>query len=402
MVRALALLSAVLALALLPSNLVATALPILRDEWRASATQMGWVVAAYQVGYAVAVLVILPLTDRVPIARIIAAGSVLSAVAFVPFGFLAHDVWSASALRVVAGAGLAAVYLPGVRVVAAAARPERRGFAVSLYVSAFYLGASLSLLASGTLLSRVPWQSAALVLGLVAAIGIPAALLAQRRMPKAASGRSAVLRPQVLRHGPLLRTILAYSGHSWELYVSRGWLAAFLATVLMGSGLSQVESAAEGGKWAALMAGLGTVGVWLGGWLSDRWGRARSAMTIAAASGVVSLGFGWLGGSAWSILVLVGCVYGILLAADSGIYSAAVTEHAPDGQLGSAQAAQAFIGFLASAISPVVAGTVLDLGGGFGGAFVLAGLASLAGAAVLLPLALSRSAAAFYDVSGRR
>jgi MFS family permease len=307
-------------------------------------------------------------------------------VAFVPFGLVAHDVWSASALRLVAGAGLAAVYLPGVRVVAAAVASERRGMAVSLYVSGFYLGASLSLWASGALLSVLDWRGAAVVLGLIALIGLPIALVAHRGVPSTTSGRSAVLRPNVLRHGPLLRTILAYSGHSWELYVSRGWLAAFLGYVLVGSGLSQVESAAEGGKWAALMAGVGTLGVWAGGWLSDRWGRARSAMTIATASGLVSLGFGFLGGSPWAILIAIGCVFGILLAADSGIYSAAVTEYAPDGQLGSAQAAQAFIGFMASSISPVAAGTVLDLGGGYGGAFVLGGLASLAGAAALLPL----------------
>jgi MFS family permease len=169
--------------------------------------------------------------------------------------------------------------------------------------------------------------------------------------------------------------------------VSRGWLAAFLAAVLVAAGLSQVEAASVGGQWAALMAGLGTIGVWLGGWLSDRWGRARSAMTIAAASGLVALGFGWLGGGAWTVLVVVGCGYGVLVAADSGIYSAAVTEHAPEGELGSAQAAQAFLGFLASSISPIAAGVVLDLGGGFGGAFALGGVASLAAAAVLLPLA---------------
>jgi MFS family permease len=184
----------------------------------------------------------------------------------------------------------------------------------------------------------------------------------------------------------LLRTILAYSGHSWELYVSRGWLAAFLASVLLAAGYSQVDAASEGGKWAALMAGLGAFGVWAGGWVSDRWGRIRSAATIAAASGVLSLAFGWLGGQAWAVLVAVGCVYGVLVAADSGIYSAAVTEYAPTGELGSAQAAQAFIGFLASAISPVAAGLVLDLGGGYGGAFVLGGLASIAGALILVPL----------------
>jgi MFS family permease len=174
------------------------------------------------------------------------------------------------------------------------------------------------------------------------------------------------------------------------LYVSRGWLAAFLAYVLLNSGLGQVQAAAEGGKWAALIAGLGTVGVWIGGWLSDRWGRARSAAAIAAGSGLISLGFGFLGTSPWVVLVAVGCVFGTLLAADSGIYSASVTEYAPEGDLGSAQAAQAFIGFMASSVSPIAAGAVLDLGGGFGGAFALGGLASLAGAAALLPLAMAR------------
>ncbi len=390
MVRVVILLGAVLALALLPSNLVATALPLLRTEWNASAAQMGWVVASYQVGYALAVLLILPLTDRVRTGVIIAAGSALSVVGFVPFGLAAHDVWSASALRIVAGAGLAAVYLPGVRVVAAAAEPARRGLAVSVYVSAFYIGASVSLWVSGVLLGAFDWTGAALVLGLCAAAGLPIALVALSVIPASSTGRSGVLRPTVLRHGPLLRTILAYSGHSFELYVSRGWLAAFLAYVLLNSGLGQVQAAAEGGKWAALIAGLGTVGVWIGGWLSDRCGRPRSAAAIAAGSGLMSLGFGFLGASPWVILIAVGCLFGALLAADSGIYSAAVTEYAPDGHLGSAQAAQAFIGFMASSISPVAAGTVLDLGGGFGGAFALGGLASLGGAVALLPLAISR------------
>ena len=111
MARLVALLSAVLALTLLPSNLVATALPILRQEWHATATEMGWVVAAYQVGYALAVLVALPLTDRFSAGRVITAGAALSALAFLLFAGLAHDVWSASGVRVLAGAGLAALWL---------------------------------------------------------------------------------------------------------------------------------------------------------------------------------------------------------------------------------------------------------------------------------------------------
>jgi MFS family permease len=386
MARTTWLLGPVLALALLPSNVVATALPLLRNEWGASATEMGWVFAAYQVGYVAAVLLVLPLTDRVPTGRVIAACSLGVSLAFLLFPLLARDVWSAALLRALAGVGLAGVYMPGVRVVAATASPERRGLAVSVYVSAFYLGAAVSLWATGVLLAPIGWRGAALVLGLISAAALPLAMLATRGAPPP-EGRTASLRLGVLRHRPVLRTILAYTGHSRELYFSRGWLAAFLATVLAAGGLGSVEAAAEGGKWSALMAGLGTVGVWLGGWLSDRQGRARAALLIAAASGVISLCFGWLGTASWELLIAVGCVYGLLVAADSGVYSTAVAELAPPDQLGSAQAAQAFLGFLATALAPVAAGLVLDLGGGFGGAFAMAGLVGLAGAAALIPLA---------------
>src|SRR5947209_2927990 len=150
----------------------------------------------------------------------------------------------------------------------AAARPGG-GLLVSLYVSAFYLDSSLSLWATGALLGLTDWRGASLVLGGLSALGVPLGLLAARGAP-APEGKAAVLRPRVLRHQRLLRTILAYSGHSFELYVSRAWLASFLAAILVGAGVASGEAAAEGGKWAALMGGIGTSGVWLGGWLSDR------------------------------------------------------------------------------------------------------------------------------------
>jgi MFS family permease len=396
--------AAVLLLALLPSNVVATALPLLRVEWGASATALGWVFAAYQVGYVGAVLLLLPLTDRVPARRVIVGSALATAAASLLFPLVAVDVWSAAALRALAGAGLAGVYLPGVRVVAAAVAGRRRGAAVGLYVAAFYLGTALSLGATGLLLGAGDWRRAALALGAASALAVPLGFglggaappglerSAERRLEAGAGGpiararRAAGRRLDVLADGPTRRTILAYAGHSWELYVSRAWLAAFLAGLLAAGGTATAEATAEGGKWAALIAGAGTVGVWLGGWLSDRWGRFPAALAIAAASGALSLGFGFLG-SSFALLLAVGCVYSVLIAADSSIYSTLVTELAPPARLGSAQAAQAFIGFGASSVAPVAAGFVLDRGGDFAGVFVLAGLASLAGALALVPLA---------------
>jgi MFS family permease len=387
--RAAWFLGPVLALALLPSNVVATALPLLRSEWNASGAELGVVFAAYQAGYVAAVLLVLPLTDRVPPGRVIAICATATGLSFVAFPLLAYDVVSASLLRALSGIGLAGVYMPGARVVSASCSPERRGLAVSAYVSAFYLGAAVSLWATGVLLPLGGWRPAALVLGAISVAALPLAILGTRGAPSP-RGSTSRLRLTPLRNGPVLRTILAYTGHSWELYVSRGWLAAYLAAVLSARGLGPIESASQGGQLSALMAGLGTVGVWLGGHFSDRWGRARAALAIALASGLVSLGFGWLGSVSWEALLIIGCLYGLLVAADSGIYTTSITELAPEDQIGSAQAAQAFLGFTATALAPIAAGVVLDLGGGFGGAFLLAGIIGLAGAAALVPLATSR------------
>lgn len=133
------------------------------------------------------------------------------------------------------------------------------------------------------------------------------------------------------------------------------------------------------------MAGFGTPGVFLGGWLSDHLGRARAALLSTLLSGIGSLIFGFLGAGPWPLLVIVGCLYGLVVSADSAIYSTTITEVAPPARLGSAQAMQAFFGFGATIVAPVAAGKALDLGWGWGFTFVLAGVVGLA---LALPLFL--------------
>src|SRR3989449_2559268 len=290
--RALAL-SATLALVLLPSQLPAAALPLMRTEWDASSAALGWVVSAYLLGYAAAVLVVLPLTDRVRPSRVIAIGALVTALANVAFAFAAHDVITASLLRMIAGFGLAGVYMPGVRLVAQASDPARRGAAVGLYVAAFYLGGSLSFLATGLLLEPFGWRGAAVALGAVAFAALPIAILSSRGIPQP-SGERAHLDLRVLRNAPLVRTIAAYVGHSWELFIVRAWLAAFLAAAFALRGLSPTDASATASQWAALILALGVPGVFIGGRLSHRVGPTRAALLHALGSRAVSVRFGAL------------------------------------------------------------------------------------------------------------
>jgi MFS family permease len=331
------------------------------------------------------VLVVLPLTDRVRPSRVIAIGALVTAIANLGFAFAAHDVITASALRVLSGFGLAGVYMPGVRLVAQSSDPAQRGRAVGLYVAAFYLGGSLSFLATGLLLGPFGWRGGAVILGAIGLAALPVAVISSRGIPER-TGERAHLDLRVLRNAPLVRTIAAYTGHSWELFIVRAWLAAFLAAAFALRGLSPTDASATASQWAAIMLALGVPGVFIGGWLSDRLGRARSALLYAMGSGAISIGFGTLLFFPWPAIVAIGALYGAIVAADSAVYSTAVTELAPPGRLGSAQAIQAVAGFGIGSLGPVVAGATLDLGVGWVGPFLVAGFV---GFATALPLAMN-------------
>jgi MFS family permease len=275
--------------------------------------------------------------------------------------------------------------MPGVRLVAQSSDPARRGTAVGLYVAAFYLGGSLSFLATGLLLEPFGWRGAAVILGAIALAAVPIATISSRGIQEA-TGERAHLDLRVLRNGPLVRTITAYVGHSWELFIIRAWLAAFLAAAFALRGLSPTEASATASQWAAVILALGVPGVFVGGWLSDRVGRTRAALLYALGSGAISIGFGMLLFAPWPAIVAIGGIYAALVAADSAVYSTAVTELAPAGRIGSAQALQAVAGFGIGSLGPIVAGLTLDLGSGWVGPFLAAGVIGIATA---LPLAVS-------------
>src|SRR5207244_9350622 len=121
-------------------------------------------------------------------------------------------------------------------------------------------------------------------------------------------------------------------------------------------GLSPTDASASASEWAAIMLALGVPGVFVGGWASDRIGRARSALLYAIGSGAISIGFGTLLFAPWPALIALGALYGAIVAADSAVYSTAVTELAPAARMGSAEALQAVAGFGIGSLGPVVEG----------------------------------------------
>src|SRR5207244_12181038 len=110
--------------------------------------------------------------------------------------------------------------------------------------------------------------------------------------------------------GPIRRATAASTRVPWELLVVRAWLAAFLAAAFSTRGLSLTDASATASQWAAILLALGVPGVFLGGWASDRLGRARSALLYAVVSGAISIGFGTLLLAPWPALPATGALYG--------------------------------------------------------------------------------------------
>lgn len=371
-------------LVLLPFGSYVAVLPNIRQEWMLTNAQAGAIYSAYLLGFALASLVVVPLTDRWPAHRVFTLASVASVVTNLLFPLLAHDFWSGVLFRFLGGWALVGVYVPGIRMVSYRFRHRGRGGAVGTFVSAFYAGTSASLALMGFLLPVLGWRGAYLTAaglgGLAWVLALP--LVGWGKEEAQERGQRGRLTLRALTQvGPLL-IILAYAMHAWELYIARVWLPPFLAETLQKRGTAPEAAVARAATLSSLMLAAGAVAPLVGGTLSDRVGRSLGAASIFALSGCLSFVLGWLGGFPLPVLTAVGILYGFATAADSAIYSTAITEEAIPSILGSTMAFHTFLGFLAGVMAPVAAGQVLDTapdGLRWGFSFGLGGVGALVG-----------------------
>ncbi len=352
---------AMLMIALLPFSSYVAALPFIQSEWGIGNASAGVIFSAYLAGYAISALLVLPLTDRLPTRRVFLVSALVTVIGNLLFPIAAFGPVVATALRFVAGIGLVGIYMPGLRIISQEFPDSGRGTAMGLYVTAFYTANAVSLLAMGALMNHMDWRAAYLALSLVSILTIPLVLALVRNVhnPKARSGGR--LQLSVLSERRLRKYIIGYSLHAMELYAVRVWLPALLAAALVYRGTDVEEAAVTAATVGGIALGVGSVGPVIGGAISDRFGRAASASAIFILSGACSLAIGWVIAAPWALIVVLACVLGWAISADSSIYSTALTEAAQPGRLGSTMAVQAFFGFMGGTLGPVFIGAILDI-----------------------------------------
>jgi MFS family permease len=214
--------------------------------------------------------------------------------------------------RLGVGVGEAGGVAPAYSLIADYFPPEQRARALSVYSFGIPIGSALGLLFGGIIASLVDWRTAFLILGVAGLSIAPLQLftvreptrggLDPRRAPRPATTLAQVLR--VLARKPAFWGLsLAAASSSIMGYGVLFWLPSFLVRSF-GLTLMQVSL-----YYGGMILVSGVSGVWLGGWLADRYGPARKAVyaLVPAGAMLITAVFYVLGtladGLSWSFVI---------------------------------------------------------------------------------------------------
>ena len=377
---------------LLPHVAVPAVMPgHLMPLWSLSGAEAGMMASAFATGYMLAVPLLTTLTDRMDARLILLAGSAVSGIATVAFGLLANDLYSASAIWFIAGAGFAGAYMPGLKALTDRLPPGDASRSITLYTSSFSVGVGLSFLVAQVSAEYLGWRSAFFITGLGPLLMIAACLMMGPVAPVPSTRRLLDFGP-VFRNRPAMGYILGYGAHCFELYGIRTWLVAFWAYVTLQHANVPFGTIVV----STIFAVLSMPASILGNELALRFGRHRALTIVMLASAAVALAIGLCTSAPPWLLLMLLFLYAFTVPADSGALTSGMAMSADPVNKGATMAMHSTVGFGLSAAGAWVAGIVLDAAGGPASASGWSAVFVLLGASVVLgPIALwwSRSEA---------
>ena len=369
----------------------AALLPELRDAWGMSNAEAGIVSGMFFAGYIGTVSLWTALTDRVDARRIYLAGSLLAAAGSAGFGFIARGFASAVFFQVLLGIGIAATYMPGLRLLSDRISGPYQSRYISFYTSFFGIGTALSYAMAGFIAASHGW-SAAFLASAVGPLVAGALVYVLRPLPARGGARFtlASLFPvaawrRVLEDRASTGYTLGYMAHCLELFGSRAWMVAFLAySASLHPGDSYPWSAPAIAAVVNLLAVPASI---FGNEVALRIGRRRWILIVMGSSGASGLVLAVAAPWHWAIVLALLIGYSMLVMAESGTLTAGLVGAAPAELRGAAMGLYSLTGFAGGLLGPVVFGTALDLAGGTANAMAwIAAYAAIGAGCLAAPL----------------
>lgn len=334
-------------------------MPVVEREWGLSSTQSGIIVGFFHIGYVAAVFFYSFLSDRYNPKYSFMYGALIAGLSGILFSVLAQGFWSALLLRFISGVGIAGIYVPGMKIVAQTSSDRARGGALGLFVGSLVVGSGFSLLVSGLFINLVGWKGVIFITSCSAILA--ASLIYFSRIPENIHIHNQRLSMALLKRVLTRRNLLvniSYTGHCWELYAMWAWIGPFMVYYFQTHSVANAISV--GNFIGAFVVMIGGVASFIGGRMSDSFGRLKSIKLFIYISIACSLSIGWLTPvSMWILLPLV-FAYGFTIIADSPIYNTMITEISDPEFTGIALGIQSVLGFSATIFSPMIFGILLD------------------------------------------
>ncbi|MFC0559077.1 MFS transporter [Halalkalibacter alkalisediminis] len=336
-------------------------IPVIEEEWNLTSSESGFILAFFHIGYVLAVIFYSFLISTYNPKYSFIFGAFLAGVSGLAFAFWADGFWSAIMFRTLSGIGVAGIYVPGMKMVAELFPPEKRGRALGIYVGSLVVGSGSSLLISALLIDAVGWQGVILITSF---LSITAALLIlPLQIPSSIKLRGQTLTVDKIKGVFKKNNLLinaGYTGHCWELYAMWSWIGPFLVFYFINKGYDQQVAFQLGNTTGALIIIIGGMATYIGGRLSDQFGRGKTASLFLLISIACTLSIGWLTFVPIFVMIIIAVIYGFTIVADSPIYNTAITEVTDPELLGIALGIQSVIGFSATIFAPLFFGILLD------------------------------------------
>jgi len=340
-------------------------LPNFIARWSLTGAEAGWLIGAFFAAYVAAVPVLVALTDRIPARRIYMLGTGLTALSHLGFVLFADGFWSALVLRLIAGAGWAGCYMPGLKVLADRLEGTEQSRAVGLHAAGVGVTGAASFAVAG-LLDALAGPGAAFLFGGVAAL--LALLIGAAAMPRGAPhrdpGRSPTalldFRP-VLRNRAAMAWIAGYTVHTWELAVLRAWGVTFLAAAIAWHG---APAWLPGPSAIFTAAGLLGIAVSLtGNEVAQRFGRLRVVTVAMGAGAVFALLTGFSALVSAPLAALCVLTWNAAIYLDSSALTAGTVQAADKDRRGATMGLHSMCGYAGGFLGPIIVGIALDLAG---------------------------------------
>jgi MFS family permease len=357
-------------------------LPALSSEWQLSNSGEAGLTIAVQVGFIIGTLLsaLGNLPDIYSPRILMAISAAVGAAANGALALWVDNLATALVLRVVTGICMAGAYPPAMKVMATWFR-DGRGVAMGILIGALTAGSAIPHLISGA--TELPWRQTLLASSLLALLSCLIVLVLVRDGPfRFPTARFDIrMAGAIFRERGLRLTCFGYFGHMWELYPMWAWIGVFLAESIKSRGandyLGMHPSVA-----AFLVISIGAIGCYIGGVVSDRWGRTTLTMAAMGLSGLCALVIGFTFGGPPGVTLAIAILWGITVIADSAQFSTAVTELSQPAYVGTALTIQTSVGFALTVVSiwmvPVVVSWV-----GWRWAFPVLGVGPFLGVAAM-------------------